>query len=147
MPTLLMGTSETRTFPGRFDSLAAIGEFVTHAATAVGLDARAIYAVQVAVDEACSNIIEHGYGGEGLGPIQCTCEIHPDRLVVILRDHGCYFDPANAVEPDLDCELEQRNEGGLGLYFIRQLMDQVHLESKPDSGNLLTLTKYRKAVR
>jgi serine/threonine-protein kinase RsbW len=146
VPTLPMETSRTRTFPGRFDSLAAIGDYVTHAANAVGLDERAVYAVQMAVDEACSNIIQHGYGGEGRGPIECTCEMHSDRLVVTLRDYGRRFDPATAVEPDLNCSLERRNEGGLGLYFIRQLMDAVHFESQPGSGNLLRLTKYRKAV-
>jgi serine/threonine-protein kinase RsbW len=52
-----MDTSQT--FPGRFDSLTVISEFVTRAAQAAGLDTRAVCAVQLAVDEACSNIIEH----------------------------------------------------------------------------------------
>ena len=56
-----MKTAETSTFPGTFDSLSAIGEFVTRAAKAAGLDVRAVYEVAMAVDEACSNIIEHGY--------------------------------------------------------------------------------------
>jgi anti-sigma regulatory factor (Ser/Thr protein kinase) len=64
----------------------------------------------------------------------------------MLRDYGRRFDPTDAVDPDLNCSLEQRNEGGLGLYFIRQLMDKVRFECESGSGNLLTLTKYRKAV-
>lgn len=141
-----MDTSETHTFPGRFDSLAAINKFVTRIAEAAGLDSKAIYAVQMAVDEACSNIIEHAYGGEGQGSIECTCHVHNDRLVVILGDYGCPFDPSNIPIPDLCANLDKRSSGGLGVFFMRQLMDQVHFESTPGVGNTLTLIKRRKTA-
>lgn len=140
-----MDTSQTLAFPGRFDSLASISEFVTRAAEAAGLDARAVYAVQTAVDEACSNIIEHAYGGEGRGTIECTCRINDDGLTVILRDHGRPFDPTCVPEPDLHTSIEECTVGGLGLHFIRRLMDEVHFEYTPDSGNVLTMVK-RKGV-
>ena len=140
-----MDTSQTLTFPGRFDSLAAISEFVVRAAEATGLDAHAIYAVQMAVDEACSNIIEHAYGGEGHGTIECTCRIKDDELTVTLRDHGRPFDPTSVPEPDLHASLEERSGGGLGLYFMRQLMDEVHFEFTPDPGNVLTMVKRKEA--
>jgi serine/threonine-protein kinase RsbW len=136
-----METRQTLIFPGQFDSLALISEFVTRAAEAAGLDARAVYAVQMAVDEACSNIIEHAYGGEGRGTIKCTCRINDDGLTVILLDHGRPFDPTIAPEPNLNASLQDRDAGGLGLYFIRQLMDKVHFEFKPDLGNELTMVK------
>lgn len=136
-----LNASQTRTFPGEFDSLAAIGEFVTLAAHDAGLDERAVYAVQMAVDEACSNIIEHAYGGEGRGSIECTCRVDAEGLTVILRDCGCFFDPTQVPDPNLEASLEERSGGGLGLYFMRRLMDEVHFESTPDSGNLLTLVK------
>jgi serine/threonine-protein kinase RsbW len=138
-----MNISQTRTFPGRFDSLAAIGEFVASAAEAAGLDACAIYAVQLAVDEACSNIIEHAYGAEEQGDIECTYHIQSDGLTVVLRDYGRPFNPADVPDPDTKACLEDRPTGGLGLYFIRQLMDQVHFEFAPDSGNVLTMIKRR----
>jgi len=141
-----MDTSRTFTFPGRFDSLAAIGEFVACAAEDAGLDARAIYAVQVAVDEACTNIIEYAYGGEGRGEIECTCRINKEGLTVILRDDGCSFDPDCVSEPDLDACLVDREVGGLGLYFMRQLMDEVSFEFEEDAGNVLTMVK-RKGER
>jgi len=146
MHTLRADTSQTLTFPGRFDSLAPIGAFVTHAAEAAGLDVRAVYAVQMAVDEACSNIIEHAYGGEGLGTIECTCSINDEGLTVILRDQGRPFDPDSVPEPDLQASLEERSGRGLGLYFMRQLMDEVHFEFIPDSGNVLTMVKRRRTA-
>ncbi|HEY74411.1 MAG TPA: SpoIIE family protein phosphatase [Thermoflexia bacterium] len=138
-----MDTPQTRTFPGRFDSLAAIGEFVTHAAEAAGLDERAIYEVQMAVDEACSNIIEHAYGGEGRGDIECACRTDEHALTVTLRDHGTPFDPTRAPKPDLDAPLDERQVGGLGAYFMQQLMDEMRFEHTPDLGNVLTMVKHR----
>jgi serine/threonine-protein kinase RsbW len=140
-----MDTPKTVTFPARFDSLAVIGELVTRAAEAAGLDARAVYAVQLAVDEACANIVEHAYGGEGRGDIECTCIVNKNGLTVILRDYGRPFDPTSIPEPDLCASLEDREIGGLGLYCIRQLMDKVRFEFTPDSGNVLTMVK-RKEV-
>ena len=141
-----MDTEQTLAFPGRFDSLAAISEFVARAAEAAGLDARAVYQVELAVDEACSNIVEHAYGGEGHGDIEVTCRINSDGLTVTLRDYGRPFDPTGVALPDLHASLEDRDLGGLGLYFMRQLMDEVHFEFTPDSGNLLTMVKRKQAA-
>ncbi len=97
--------------------------------------------MQLAVDEACSNIIEHAYGGEGRGDIESTCRIHSDGLTLILRDHGRPFNPNSVPPPNLHSSLEERNARGLGLYFMRELMDEVHFEFTPDSGNVLTMVK------
>jgi serine/threonine-protein kinase RsbW len=137
----------SKTFPARFDSLAAICVFVTHRAQVAGLGPRAVYDVQVAVDEACSNIIEHAYGGEGRGTIECTCRAERGRLTIELHDHGCPFDPATVPKPDLQADLNERHAGGLGVYFIQQLMDTVQFESTPGKGNTLTLTKRKKRVQ
>jgi serine/threonine-protein kinase RsbW len=140
-----MDTPQTATFTALFDSLAAISEFVTRAAEAAGLDARAVYAVQLAVDEACANIIEHAYGGKGRGDIECTCRVNENGLTVILRDYGRPFNPTSVPEPDLYASLEDRKIRGLGLYFIRQLMDQVRFEFTADSGNVLTMVKRKES--
>jgi serine/threonine-protein kinase RsbW len=138
--------TQTRTFPGQFNSLAEIGEFVTRAAGAAGLSADAVYAVEMAVDEACANIIAHAYGGEGRGDIECTCQINGDKLTVTLRDSGGPFNPFSVPEPDVDAALQDRQEGGLGLYLIRRLMDEVHFEFTPDSGNVLTMVKCKEST-
>jgi len=133
--------TQTTTFPGRFDSLRRISEFVARFAGAAGLEPKVIYAVEMAVDEACTNIIEHAYGGEGRGDIECTCQVSSDGLTVRLRDYGRPFDPSSVPEPDINAGLDERREGGLGLYLIRKLMDEVRFEFTPDSGNVLTMVK------
>ncbi|MBM3152630.1 MAG: ATP-binding protein [Chloroflexi bacterium] len=135
----------TTVFPARFEYLDEIRRFAAQAAHDAGLDEAEAYAVQLAVDEACSNIIEHAYGAENGGEIECTCNDSGSRLTIILRDHGKPFDPACIPTPNLKAGLEKRQVGGLGLYLIRQLMDEVHYESIDGAGNILTLVKYGKS--
>lgn len=137
-------------FPARFESLDLIRAFVGQAAGECGLDEPGTYAVQLAVDEACTNIIEHAYEGECKEDIQCTCQIGPEALTIVIRDCGKPFDPKQVPDPDLDASLEDRHAGGLGLYFMRQLMDEVSFRFIQDDGNgqscnLLTLVK-RKGI-
>jgi serine/threonine-protein kinase RsbW len=129
-------------FPGRYDNLIKIVDFVTTAAHAAGLDDRSVDAVQLAVDEACSNIIEHAYGGEERGEIRCDCQVAQGRLTVSLTDFGVPFDPTVVPEPNLCNDIERRTEGGLGLYLMRQLMDNVDFYFHPVHGNVLTMVKY-----
>ncbi len=133
----------TETFSGRFENLAKISEFVGQAAEEAGLNSDAIYAVELAVDEACTNIIEHAYGGEGVGDIQVTCKAARDGLTVTLRDFGRPFNPQKIRGPKLRGKLKDLKSGGAGLYLIRQMMDEVSFDFTPDQGNVLTLVKHK----
>jgi serine/threonine-protein kinase RsbW len=134
--------SETKTFPGRYESLARIGEFVRKLAHEAGFEKFAVYSIEMAVDEACSNIIEHAYAGEGKGDIHCTCSINEHALIIELSDQGKSFDPSSVPPPNLSDNLEEREAHGLGMYFIRQWMDEVRFISK-GSENVLTMVKRR----
>lgn len=135
---------QTVTFPGQFDSLEKISDFVTAAAQAAGLDASAVYAVELAVDEACSNIIDHAYRGEGKGDIQCSVEVLDDGVKVTLRDRGRPFNPDKVRPPKIGEPLEKVKPRGVGLYLMRKMMDEVSYEARPDGNNVLTMIK-RKA--
>ena len=136
-----MDKEQTRVFPAEYESLAAIDRFVSEAAAEAGFDNGDVYQVRLAVDEACSNIINHAYGGEGRGEIECSCQAEDDDLTVILRDQGEPFEPDSVPSPDLSDDLEERTGGGLGLYFIRELMDEVDFDFASDTGNVLKLVK------
>ena len=130
----------------QFENLDWVREFVAEAARDCGLTPSAVYAVQLAVDEGFSNIIEHAYGGECLEYVQCTCQIADDALVVKLRDCGQPFNPVKVPTPDIYADLQSRKIGGLGLYFMRQLMDEVDFAftTDPESGkpcNILRMVK------
>jgi serine/threonine-protein kinase RsbW len=58
-----------------------------------------------------------------------------------MRDHGKPFDPASVPEPNVKADLSERKIGGLGMYLMRKLMDEVSYESSPETGNILTMIK------
>ncbi|UCH59079.1 MAG: ATP-binding protein [Anaerolineales bacterium] len=132
---------KTSSFPGRYDSLAKVSEFVVNAAKEAGLNSEEVYAVELAVDEACCNIIDHAYGGEGLGELNCTVKVDQGKLTVILSDTGKAFDPKSIPDPKLDVPLEQLKPRGVGLYLMRKLMDDINYETSPNHGNTLTMVK------
>ena len=128
-------------FPGRYTSLEAIRDFFSQAALEAGLDDEAIFEVQIAVDEASCNIIDHAYGGEGMGDIECAYEILPMGLKIILHDHGDSFDPQKVDAPDIISDPLKRKERGLGVFFMRQMMDEVNFSFGVHGGNILTMFK------
>lgn len=132
---------ETITIPATLDSLATISDFITDATSRAGLDDHAAWQVQLAVDEAATNIIQHGYEDQAPGTIELEWRVEGDRLVVCLRDRGRRFDPNNVPAPDITSPLEERQAGGLGLYLMGKLMDAVSFDFDPQDGNLLTMAK------
>jgi serine/threonine-protein kinase RsbW len=130
-----------KTFRGSFKNLVDIAVFVRQASKIAGLDEKETYQVETAVDEACSNIIEHAYGGENKGDIICFCDPEPGCLTVTLKDTGQRFDPADVPPPDRQCCLEDRESHGLGLFFINQLMDEVTFDFSDPKINVLVMTK------
>jgi len=133
----------TKIFPAQFEYLDAIREFAAEAARHSSMDDKDVYNMQLAVDEAASNIIEHAYEGIPDGEIEITMDVTREALTVTMSDRGKYFNPDETSEPDLDAALEDRAIGGLGLFFMRKLMDVVRFDWLPDQGNRLTMVKYR----
>jgi len=132
---------ESITVPATLDSLARISDFITDATARVGLDEHTAWQVQLAVDEAATNIIQHGYDAEAPGEIELQWRVENDRLVVTLRDSGRRFNPDNIPAPDITSPLEERQAGGLGLYLMGQLMDAVEFTFGDPRGNYLTMSK------
>ena len=127
--------------PARYEYLAQISEFIADIARDANLNEEAIYAVQLAVDEACSNIMEHAYQGRGQGEIICTCENNDESLIITLYDQGIQLNPEDIPVFNLDTPLEDLKTGGAGVYLMHKLMDRVHYESDRQHGNKLELVK------
>lgn len=131
----------TLTVPATLESLALISDFVVNAAAQANLDERASWQVQLAVDEAATNIIQHGYDPAAPGDIELVWRVDNDHFIITLRDHGHRFDPDSVPVPDIEQPLEERHAGGLGIYLMNRLMDSVRYEFDEQHGNLLTMTK------
>lgn len=132
---------DTLTVPARLESLALISEFITEATARAGLDEHAAWQVQLAVDEASTNIIQHGYDEGSSGMLDLTWRVDGADFVVTLHDFGRRFNPDDVPAPDITSPLEERQTGGLGIYLMTRLMDSVRYEFDDTRGNLLTMTK------
>lgn len=110
-----------------------------------GVDNQLLYNIQLAVDEACTNIITHGYADMDPGSIILDLEMRPDKLIICLTDFGHSFEPGNRSDPAVDIPIEERESGGYGLFFIRRCTDQVDYQVTK-AGNTMILTKYLSAA-
>lgn len=122
-------------------------DFVVAQAREVGLDERSIHHCYLAVDEACTNIIEHGYGA---GCSECVIDVfcHHDAqgLTVIISDDSPPFDPLVRVDPDPRAPIEQRGNGGWGIFFIKKLMDEVSYSYESGRNRLVMFKKLNKST-
>jgi serine/threonine-protein kinase RsbW len=124
------------------ESLRDFREFIKERCAKVpGVTNEILYDVQLAVDEACTNIITHGYQDLNPGSIILDLEVEPDKLTVSITDFGHSFEPSSAPIPDIQAPLEERELGGYGLFLIRQTMDEMDYRVTED-GNKMILTKY-----
>jgi anti-sigma regulatory factor (Ser/Thr protein kinase) len=124
----------------RLEDLAALMDFVDRACHAAGADEDMAFAIRLAVEEAFTNVVQHGYAS-GSGPVAVAVDADAQRIAITLVDEAAPFDPADAPAPDLDAMLEEREPGGLGWHLVQQLMDGVKREPGIERGNVLTLVK------
>ena len=144
-----MAHEQVLTVPGRYNEIKRICEFVAAGAAEAGFDDNTIFHLELCCDEASTNIIEHAYGREDAGNIVISYEVADDEFTIVLRDNGQAFDPANVPPPPavsrdaipLDELATQMRIGGLGLHFIRNLMDEVTYTADGRHGNRLVMVK------
>ena len=125
------------------ESLQTFRDFITDCCAKYDLPNDTVLELKLAVDEACTNIITHGYKGMNPGSIILSFRIEPGRILVQITDFGHCFEPVETPKPDVEAALGDDELGGLGLYLIYQTMDNIDYTSSED-GNTLTFTKYIK---
>ncbi len=124
------------------ESLEVFRGFIKERCTAVhGVTDEILYDIQLAVDEACTNIISHGFAGMDPGSIILDLNIDSDRITISLTDFGHAFEPSSTPIPDVDAPIEERELGGFGLFFIQQSVDEMNYRVTED-GNKMILTKF-----
>jgi len=138
-------TKEQLKVPAHTDYLADLRDFVTRIGKKHGFSDRVINAFKLAIDEAGTNVMRHAYrdvGGEGFITIRAI--VKANSLTICLIDQGKYFDPKHVKDPDLQRYVDIGKKGGLGIFIMRRLMDEIDYR-KTEEGNELRLTKNRDA--
>ncbi len=123
----------------RLENLPAIADFISGSMSRLGIESGKLE-VELAVDEACTNIIKYAYAGNE-GRIIISCERQDNELVITIQDNGKPFNPSSVPQPDLAADLAHRKVGGLGMFLMRKLMDDVSYSFDPEKGNRLTMRK------
>ena len=128
---------------GRLDSLGQIRDFITANVDGLGMSADKAGDLLLAVDEAASNIVMHGFDEVGKqGSIEVEITQQPDSVLVRLRDTAALFDPTKGQEASLDVSpLEREEAGGFGVYLIKHLVDRLTYRVTEDGRNELSIVK------
>jgi serine/threonine-protein kinase RsbW len=122
--------------PGKSEYVSTVRLAVSSVAAKSGFDIEAIEDIKVAVSEACTNILCHSNLDEGqLYIVECT--LHDDKIEIVVEDEGEGFDLEGYEEPEPGCV----QAGGLGIYIIRALMDDVKVSSSKGSGTRISMIK------
>ena len=127
----------------RAENLGRIRDFLEEACRETGVGRSDTHGLKLAVDEACTNVVEHGYAGMPPGPLAVSFQEGDREIAVTIQDRGRPFDPARAPAADVVSDWDKRPIGGLGWHLIRQLVDEIRYDSNPETGNRLTLVKKR----
>lgn len=127
--------------PSNTENLAMIRDFVNGIGTRAGLPASEVAKLELAVDEACANVIEHAYGPEVVKEVSVRATLDDDTVQIDVVDTGKGFDPAAISPQNLEQLVAERKSGGLGMRLIKTLMDEVHYEMIPGQKNELRMIK------
>lgn len=127
--------------PAQIDHLGDLRNFVTKAGRKHNFPANVVNAFKLCIDEAATNIIKHAYR-DWEGMITLRVIVKKNSMTVILIDQGKYFDPSRVADPDLNRYVDIGKKGGLGIFIMRKLLDEIDYQHT-EEGNELRLTKYR----
>ena len=132
------------THAAELEALEKFRSFIMECCSRFNIPDETVLELKLAVDEACTNVIEHGYKGMDPGSIILSFRIEADRILVQITDFGHVFELEPVPEPDLEAMMRGEEVGGLGLFLIYQTMNDINYQASED-GNTLTFTKLLKS--
>ena len=121
--------------------LGELRNFAEQAAIRSGLKHEDGFAFKLATEEICANIIQYGYEGREPGLLSLFFEVEDDTARLTIRDDGNYFSPEQAKIPDIEADWDERAIGGLGIYLVKELMDNVTYRRTEENINEFILEK------
>lgn len=121
--------------------LGELRDFVESAAIHIGLNNDDTFAFKLVVDELCANIIQYGYKEGETGLLSLAFDADKKMARLIIKDDGKYFSPEQAQSPDIEAGWDERQIGGLGIYFVKELMDNVTYNKVDENVNQYILEK------
>lgn len=115
-------------------------KFIEEIGEAFSLKPDMVFNLNLVLEEAVANVINYAYPQGEKQSIYLSASLHDNSIVLVLTDTGKEFDPTMAPEADITLSAEERPIGGLGIFLIRQIMNEVKYE-RIEGKNVLTLEK------
>lgn len=128
------------TIENQLDQLALVASFVEEFCEELGLGADVVFNLNLVLEEAMTNVIMYAHPEGGKHDIMLTARTEDGVLSLILEDDGVAFDPTEVPDADVTLSAEERSIGGLGIFLIRQIMDDVFYK-RENEHNVLTMRK------
>ena len=123
-------------------SLQEVRAFITRCVTSCGVvPPEWLNRIIIAVDEAVTNIIEHAYEFDETGEIDIHIHAQEGMIEILIQDSGKSFDPGNVQKADVQDSVKRAKQGGLGVFLMRRIMDEVTYSFKENEKNELRLVK------
>jgi anti-sigma regulatory factor (Ser/Thr protein kinase) len=124
--------------PAKLENLERLIEFVSASANEQGIDRKRIVEIEISTEEALVNIFNYAYQNTD-GDVSVVCKSDDnDKFIIEIEDSGIPFDLLSLKEPDTNLDISERKIGGLGIFLIRKLMDDIQYR-REDDRNVLTL--------
>lgn len=124
------------------NNLARIRNFIKTQSRNAGFDEETANKIVLAADEACTNIIKHAYKYSSKGKINVNLNFSQNKLRIAITDEGMQFNSKSIKDPDLKKYYEEKKVGGLGMFLMKKLMDEVSYSHPNSKKNKVTLIKY-----
>ena len=125
--------------PGKPEYVGTVRLAISSLANCAGFDIEAVEDIKVAVSEACTNVVCHSSVSKE-DAYEVACEVGDGRITISVVDRAGGYDMAKYQKPVMDCECPK--EGGLGIYIIKALMDEVDIFSEIGIGTSIKMVKY-----
>lgn len=136
---------QTMAITNDLSALSSVRELVRSGVEQGGFPPQYLNRLQIAVDEAVTNIVEHGYADQppGKATIELVLTVDRDAFRMVIEDYGQTFDPEDLGDVDIQRHVRAGNSGGLGVFLMRKIMDLIEYHAETGKKNRLVLVKYR----
>lgn len=129
------------TIAATVENIQTVTDFVNEQLEAIGCPMKAQTQIDIAIDELFGNIVHYAYHPEiGAATVRVEVEEEPLAVRISLIDNGISYDPLARDDPDVTLSAEEREIGGLGIYMVKKIMDNISYEYK-DGQNILRILK------
>ena len=131
---------ESRIFKADVAELDNLFEYSSRLLKILEFTSREITLINTALEEIFVNVAKYAYDASGTVEVSLTND--KSRVIFVFKDSGKPFNPLNREDPNINASSDEREIGGLGIFMVKKIMDEVHYEYK-DNHNILTLIKKR----